>query len=307
MSAGFNLVKSGVVFDEAAHRYTLGGKELKGVTPIVEWMFPETYAGVGAAALERAKERGSEIHEWCQMYNTIGMTAEGRETEAYIRLLSERGLKPMWGEYSVTDGTSLASSVDVVFEDGSLGDIKTTSAIHWENVALQLNIYRVWFERMNGVEVPHLYVIWLPRKRYGDCDIREVALWSTAFVEEVLGEYKTGGDPAPLRKRIREQFTPTVVPSTVLAVERELIEIERKMKSLTERRNDISVAILEAMRRNDVKSWDTGRMKLTRMTAQQRRSVDVKKLKADYPLAYQDCTRVTETKESVKITVREGK
>ena len=40
-----NLVCSPVVFDNEHHTYTLDGHSLSGVTPIIAWLFPDTYKG----------------------------------------------------------------------------------------------------------------------------------------------------------------------------------------------------------------------------------------------------------------------
>ena len=51
------LRKSPVVFHDKEHRYDLEGQDLHGITPIIAWLFPETYADIPADVLERAKER----------------------------------------------------------------------------------------------------------------------------------------------------------------------------------------------------------------------------------------------------------
>lgn len=302
-----DLIDSGVKFDEAAHAYTYEGRRLRGVTPLVAWMYPDTYKDVDPATLRKAAERGSAIHEQCQMYNTIGITGEDYETQEYIRLLAERGLKPIEGEYIVSDRESLASAVDVVFEDGSLGDIKCTSEIHYENVALQLNIYRAWFEDMNLEAVPHLYVIWLPRRQYGSCTIAEVPVWEDWLVRDILEAYRRGGDPAPLRERIgRLHRQPTVIPQSVLAIEREYARIERLMERLKSRKERMAAAVLAAMREYGVKSWDTGAVRFTRLLPTKRKTLDSKMLKEKHPEAYEACLKETETKEGLKCTVKDN-
>ena len=45
----FNLPESPVVFEPEHHTYNLDGKMLSGVTAIVKWLFPDTYAGIPEA------------------------------------------------------------------------------------------------------------------------------------------------------------------------------------------------------------------------------------------------------------------
>lgn len=301
------LVKCEVVFDEAAHRYTYEGRELTGVTPLVSWMYPDTYEGVSDEVLHKAAARGSEIHEWCQMYNTLGITAEGHEIEEYIRLLLEKKLNPIDGEYLVTDYTDLASAVDVVFDDLSLGDIKTTSQIHYENVALQLNVYKYLFDSMNIATVPHLYVIWLPKKQYGECSIQELPIWESCFVCEIINAYKRGDDAAPYREKIRQMYAPQVIPEGVLSTSRRVKNIDDMIAQLKAQREQLLEGVLAAMREYDVKSWDTGLVKFTRLLPTVRKTVDSKLLQERHPDVYAECLKESETKESIKITIREIK
>ena len=46
-----NLPESPVVFEPEHHTYNLNGKMLSGVTAIVKWLFPDTYAGIPESVL----------------------------------------------------------------------------------------------------------------------------------------------------------------------------------------------------------------------------------------------------------------
>lgn len=300
-----DLVKSGVEFDEAAHRYTYEGKELTGVTPIVSWMYPETYAGVNDETMQKAAARGSAIHEECQMWGALGIEPETAEGKEYVKLVDGNGLEIIDVEYLVTDCESLASSVDVVFADGSLGDIKTTSQIHFENVALQLNIYRDWFEDMNLVDVPHLYVLWLPKEQYGKASIYELPLWDKALTREIVRAYKAGEDAAPYREKIRGLYAPQLVPDAVVKISQRMSDIDTLMKTLQEQKEKLTGDVLKAMQEYDVKSWDTGMVKFTRLLPTTRKTLDAKKVKELHPAdVWAECLKESETKESIKITIR---
>ena len=58
-----------VVFDEERHTYTLNGKPLMGITGILhKYIFPDKYSNIPQAILDRAAERGHEIHRQVQMW-----------------------------------------------------------------------------------------------------------------------------------------------------------------------------------------------------------------------------------------------
>jgi len=301
-----DLKQSGVLFDEETHIYTFDGKRLYGVTPIVKWMYPETYNDVPEATLQTAAARGTAIHAACQMYNTIGITSEEWEVTEYVRLTAKKGLKPLASEYIVSDFEQLASPIDVVFEDGSLGDIKCTSELHWANVTLQLNIYRYFFEQMNkDVTIPHLYVIWLPKKQYGVCGIHELTQWDKEFTAKIVEAYKNGKDAAPYRKEIEKNYAPMVVPSKVVNISVAYKILDEKIKTLLAKKEEMQSAVLKAMKEYGAKSWDTDKVKFTRLLPTVRQTVDTKKLKELHPDIYIDCLKDTVTKEGVKITVKE--
>jgi len=280
---------------------------LHGVTPIVKWMYPDTYSEVKEATLQAAAARGTAIHAACQMYNTIGITSEEWEVTEYIRLINEKGLKPLQSEYIVSDFEQLASPIDVVFNDGSLGDIKCTSELHWANVTLQLNIYRYFFEQMNtDIRVPHLYAIWLPKKQCGVCGIHELTQWDKEFTAKIVEAYKNGEDAALYRKEIEKMYAPMVVPTKVVNISYRYKTIDKKIKELQKKKEEMQLAVLEAMIEYGVKSWDTGQVKFTRLLPTTRQTVDTKKLKELYPMEYAECLKETETKEGVKITVKGG-
>ena len=75
----------------------------------------------------------------------------------------------MENEYTVSDEEHYASQIDVVLvndkDEICLADIKTTYNLDRASVALQLSIYKRFFEMQNpDLKVSHLYAIWLPNK-----------------------------------------------------------------------------------------------------------------------------------------------
>ena len=57
------LRESKVIFDPEKHEYTLNGRQLSGVTPIVAWLFPETYKGIPQQVLEGSGARQHDTRE----------------------------------------------------------------------------------------------------------------------------------------------------------------------------------------------------------------------------------------------------
>lgn len=202
-----NFKQSPVIFDEAAHTYTLEGARLSGVTAIVKWMFPDTYKDIPQSVLEKAAEHGSLVHKKCEQYDNCGFGDDLQEVREYVRLKAENGLTTLENEYLVDDGKDIASSIDVVFdkdESGmySLADIKTTSKIHKDNVTLQLSIYAYLFEKCNkGKKVGRLFVIWLPKEQYGKAELMELKRIGSADCKKIVKAYVAKEDATPYREK----------------------------------------------------------------------------------------------------------
>lgn len=164
-----NLVESPVVFNEIDHTYTLMGARLSGITSMLHrTLFRDKYKGISKEVLNRAAEYGHNIHEQIELVDSLGVESDNPAVQAYIRMKMENNLETLTGEYLVSDEEVYASSIDIVFTDFSLADVKTTSSLDMEYLSWQLSIYAHLFERQNpALKVPRLYAIWLPKPRYG--------------------------------------------------------------------------------------------------------------------------------------------
>ena len=76
------LTKSQIIFDQQAHTYTTpDGVCLQGVTGMIErQLFPDKYSGVPEFVMKRAAERGSFVHEVCELVDDLGIETLYRTT-----------------------------------------------------------------------------------------------------------------------------------------------------------------------------------------------------------------------------------
>ena len=312
-----NFKQSPVIFDEAAHTYTLDGVRLSGVTAIVKWMFPDTYKDIPQSVLEKAAEHGSLIHKKCEQYDNCGFGDDLPEVRDYVRLKRENGLTTIENEYLVDDGKDIASSIDVVFDkDGSgmysLADIKTTSKIHKDNVTLQLSIYAYLFEKCNkGKKVGRLFVIWLPKEQYGTAELMELKRIGSADCKKIVKAYVAKEDATPYREKYfggveaSTEIEPIeeALPVMLKDAEDEIIKIETKLKQIEERKKELKEGLYELMVQHNVKKWQSERLQIIRKLESTRESVDTAKVKKQYPEVYADCLKVSKVKGSITINV----
>ena len=305
-----NLVMSDVRFDKTAHTYELYGHQLKGVTPIVAWMFPDTYAAIPDSVLANAAAYGTGIHEKCQLYDECGIMDDHPSIKAYADLCKQNGLQHICSEYLVDDGQNIASCIDKVFENASenivLADIKATSKLHDERVRLQLSIYAWMFEQMNGERVEKIAAIWLPNpeKNYGQPTLKYLQRLPNDTVQEIVKAYLKGEDSAKFRTLFN---LPTVadgqLPANLAEVELAIVELETSIKQMEAQEKEMKAGLLKLMQENNVKKWTGEHITLTRKDGGTRITLDSKKVQNEYPEVYCNCIKESQFSESLMVKI----
>jgi hypothetical protein len=310
------LKKSAVVFDRASHTYMKDGQELHGVTPIVHWLFPETYAGIPQFVMDAAADYGHMIHSACQMSDVVGIT-EHESVIAYQELKKAFGLTTIANEFLVSDEVAVASSIDVVCEEqgvegDALIDIKTTSKVHTNHLAVQLSIYAWLYEWQTGRKVGNLYCCWLPKKRYGEPAMLPVMRIPADVCQFIVKQYFGGVTNEACREKLDalgvhgdsalEKVTQEI-PAEYSDVVEQVISIETELKSLKDREKTLKDGLLALMRENGVKKWEGDGLTLTYVAETTRKAVDSTKLKKDYPEVYEACMKESKVSDSIKISI----
>lgn len=166
---------------EPEHLYVVDGIIVPSVTQVLHPRFGGKYAGIPAATLNQAAERGTAIHKSIETYYTQGID-DGREELRNVRWLSDKyGFVVVDNEVPVViekDGEPVAAGrLDLVLEQDGLGlaDIKTTSSLDKEYLGYQLNLYRVGYEQTYGKKIDFLAGIWLrgEKRRYIEIPISD--------------------------------------------------------------------------------------------------------------------------------------
>lgn len=309
------LAKSGVRFDREAHTYTAAdGRQYKGVTPIVSWVYPHTYDHIPEEVLNRAAEYGSMVHASIEALDVAGLTSGEQYVTDYATIKDVYGLRTVANEYLVDDGQAIASSIDLVMEreggDGVLlADIKTTSKIHDDNVTLQLSIYAWLFERMNpDIKVVDLAVVWLPKPQYGQAEFRLLTRIPSEEIERLVADYLAGADPTPWQER----FTGLApvgaqLPVDMEKAEREIVMLERQLKDLKAKSDALKDGLTEIFAQHGVKKWTGNKLSITLKNGGTRKGFDYKRMIAEHPeLAAMFAEYETETsyKESLLFTIK---
>lgn len=291
------LVKSPVVFHSEEHTYTLDGKQLSGITSLLDrQLFKDKYSGIPEEVLRNAAERGTYIHQCCELVDE-GFVSDNQESINYLRLKEKYNLRIEESEYLVSDNEHVASCIDKVYryDDTTfyLGDIKTTYKLNKEYVMWQLSIYAYLFEKQNpGARVTSIFAIWL---RGETAQLVELDRVPTEKVEELLR-----CDAMGLQYGEECETLPSVIPE----MEALVVDVETRLKRLTEQKKALMDGLMRAMVKEGIYAWKGEKMSITRKTASTRKSFDKEKFEEDYPSIYDKYVKETPISESLLIKIK---
>jgi len=299
------LKDCGVTFLEDEHRYFYGDTELSGITNAISTQLglANAYDNIPAAILEKATQRGNEIHKSIQRFNSEWVNDGSPQTQAYIRLCKDNNIVAEANEYLVSDLKHYASSIDIVArvdeETFDLYDIKTWATPTNDNLKkarYQLSVYAFFLVLNNpGAKIRNLAIIHL-RETEKDhiAEIIPVSRIPSDICEELLQTYLDG----------KPFYNPYDVPLDIRGQE-SLIRSLMETKARTEEQlNQIKGSIMRRMELLDIRSWQTDTMKITRKLASTRSSFDLAQFRNAYPdLNYEDYMRTSRVSPSLVITV----
>lgn len=264
-------INHAVTFNEEAHTYTLfDGTQLSGITSIIhKFLFPSMYDGVSDRVMEAARQRGHEIHKMLERYLFHGVAYRTDleyypTVEACGNLIADNKLKPVAGEYLVSDNAHIATCIDGVFKQGKktvLVDHKTTSVIYTEYLQWQLSIEAVLFEQQTGNKVDTLYAIHLPKN--GECKLVEIERLPDEYVNALLDAYIFGAETFdnPLHKLSDDT---NVLLEQYKQSELALIELQASVDYHKQIQADIKARIKEQMDAESASKWENDSVTITR-------------------------------------------
>lgn len=293
------LKQSKVIFYPETHTYLLGEKRLQGVTGVISRnIFPDKYSDVPEFVLQRAAQKGSEIHASCEASDLFGICST-KEAENYQNLKKEYGIITIANEYLVSDEENYATMVDIVGDDYSLYDIKTTASLDIEYLSWQLSINAVLFEMQNpNLRVNKLFGIWL---RNDKAKLIEVQRIDDETIKNLLF-CDANGLPFEYLPVIADEVNDSLVKLSQLE---EIIQIaEAEIKATKAKQDAIKDFLLKKMKESGVKKWETENIVVSYVLPSTRETIDSKSLKEQKPEIWQKYAKTSEIKEQIRIKVK---
>ena len=266
MAKNINLPSSPVVFEPEHHTYTLNGKMLSGVTAIVKWLFPDTYAGIPESILMQAAEYGTLIHGKCELADSMGIV-DDPIVKDYKRIIKDEGLEVACSEYLVSDEKNIASSIDIWLPKPQYGTpmVKELTRIPSEVCKYVVELYVEHFDPIKAVD----------------------PLTAVAAISKYL--------PAnPVHNRVQGE-----IPDAMSQTIEELMMVKQQLDELGEREKELKKQLLAAMQGVNEDTWSNDLIQITRKASYERETIDTKALKANEPSIYESYKKVTKVAESL--------
>lgn len=151
-----------IEFIPETHQYIVDGILTPCVSNILAYKFND-YANIPKEILQRASEKGTELHKAIEDFEQELKTSDLKEFRNYLFLKKHYKFENIANELPVlyeSGGRVLfVGTLDQVVEiDGKLGinDFKRVSAPNKEKIAYQLNFYRLAYEQTYGRPIDFL-------------------------------------------------------------------------------------------------------------------------------------------------------
>lgn len=183
-----------VTFNPETHVYTVDGKEVISVTQLIRDVLPSTYKNVDPIILQKAAQRGTELHDAIENYEVNGEISDLLEFKYYRKLKRQHQFDVVKSEQIVVvkhQGIVVcAGRFDMVVESPfikgkGIVDVKRTAHLFEKHLKLQLNLYKLGYEQTFKEPIHYLKCIHL---RYHHHEYLDVSS-DTKFVKHYLDMY----------------------------------------------------------------------------------------------------------------------
>lgn len=184
------------------HLYIYNGELLPSVTEILQIIFKDKYSNIPEFMLEKAKIKGTNIHNAIENYIETKEISEEyiNQVNSFITIIEEQGFEVVDKEKMIVvlnnNKPIICGRFDLLVrnKNGKLYvvDIKTTSKIDEDYLGYQLNTYKKGIQDTLGYEVDFLGCIWLrdKKKKYVEIRVDKSKLDEILFLSNLnMGEY----------------------------------------------------------------------------------------------------------------------
>lgn len=188
-------MKTDIEYLDDVHCYLINGVMVPSVSELIRFRFPEAYKGIPEKILKQKASYGSKVHDYIQKFVSKEFSLDElqkKNIDPNIKIAVEQfeSLRKKWAfqiedmEKIVHYKNKYAGRYDIKTIDNLIIDIKTTSELHEEWLALQLGLYQM----ADGINSGISYCIWLPKGKSGK--VVAINPWTYEECLELIKEYE---------------------------------------------------------------------------------------------------------------------
>ena len=289
--------KSNVIFDEVEHTYHLNGKQLKGITgTLIPHAVGQKYADVPEHILAEKSKYGKLVHSEIEMFlNGFEPNEPTPEFLAFEKWLCGNDVMFEFAEFIVTDSENFATPIDGIDINGNIYDWKTTALLDKESISWQLSIC-AYFSELMGNEVNGLYAVHL---RGNDCTLHEIERKPNSEVQRLIECYLTDEPYVSTLVLTNDEALQTIYNAEIM-----LIQLENEAKKYKEYKEKALSLLEKQMQDAGVKTFETEKLKVTRIFPSETTTFDKKALLADMPELAEKYNKTSVRKGYLKLTIK---
>lgn len=285
-----------IKFDEANHKYYLGKKELTSITTLLKRHGLSTDFGevmISPAVLEEARNRGNLIHKEIEEYikeNKYPTTKEAKQIIDFYNSIPNK--KTNVECEKIIHNEEFAGKKDLSFYVGAvkiLTDTKTGKKIDITACSWQLSLY----EYLEKIDYDRLLIFHTPK----DADFKVIEL--TRIPKEEIEKL------LECERNCEIYNAPKAELATISSeISNKISTGLKAIKRIEQELADYKEKILAEMRDKGIKKFDNGEVSITYIEPTTRETIDTKALKSDLPEIAEKYKKISNVKDSIKITIK---
>ncbi len=169
-----------VLFDPIKHEYTVDGVTVVSVSKIVDALLPKNYKRIDPEILRIAAEKGTELHDMIERYETTGEKTKHVEMQSYLAVKAQHQFEVIENEKIVLiydHGQVVAAGrFDMIVKSPfirgfGIVDVKRMAHLDDNRLKLQLNLYKLGYEQTYKKKTHYLKCIHIRKRHHHYHDI----------------------------------------------------------------------------------------------------------------------------------------
>lgn len=313
-----------IEFDEKDHVYSVNGEIARvSVTQLLrKHGLAPNYDGVNKQNLEYAAKQGTAVHkdleDLVNAKNFLEYQPTTRQGEQFKNWAKEHLNGAIAEQVLGLDYKSMyiAGTADLmaIMQDGSLmlADHKNTSVFHREYVTWQVSLLDYMARKLDGTILNGKNFTWKGATKFYCFHFNPKSKMMRVYPLTKI-------DDSEIERLLESEFNGEIyqrpmlcidekLQKQVLMAEKRLIKIEQQNKKAKEQCEKLRGKLLELFKEQKIHTWESPdkAIQITYVPQTDRISVDSAKLKTDFPMVYDKCTKISTVKEQLKVKIREN-